>query len=163
MTRLIFLVALIAVVACTPSTKRERSGDIEADSTARLPDIDIIATSGDTVKLSNLEGPLVLILFTPDCDHCQREATDISNHIDLFKDYKLYFVSAQTSAVMNEFAKKYNLLDKSDVVFAQGPILPVIKILRPTSMPTILIYDDEGVLVKRFDGETKVEDIKEFL
>jgi hypothetical protein len=162
--RLIFFVALIGLAACTQSTKKENSGNRNsADSTLMLPPIDIITTGGDSVRISALKGPLVLILFTPDCDHCQREAADISNHFKLFEDYTLYFVAAQGGEVLQEFAVKYHLANKSNVVFAQGPIVPVIKIFKPTSMPTILIYNEDGVLAKRFDGETKVEDIEKFL
>ncbi|HWA32590.1 MAG TPA: redoxin domain-containing protein [Cyclobacteriaceae bacterium] len=165
MIRLILVVTVLAFVACTPSSKREDSGKAHAqvDSTKTLPKISVVTAEGDSVNLSTLNGPLMLILFTPDCDHCQREAKDISNHFKIFEDYTLYFVAAQTSDVLKEFAIKYNLTDKSNVVFAQGPIVPVMKLLRPTSMPTILIYNADGELVKRFDGETRVEDIEEYL
>jgi peroxiredoxin len=164
MMRLILFAALIAVAACTPSTKKENSGKaLAVDSTRILPRINIITVGGDSVNISTLKGPLILILFTPDCDHCQREAADISNNSKVFEGYTLYFVAAQTEDILQEFALKYNLSDKSNVVFAQGPIVPVIKTWKPTSMPTILIYNEDGLLVKRFDGETKVEEIKEFL
>ncbi len=150
----IFFSVILALASCGGSTKKNIEGS------EGLPAIDIVTSAGDSIKVDHLDGRLILVLYNPDCDHCQRQATDISNHFDLFEGYKLYFVSAEQRG---DFAEKYNLNNRSNVIFAQGAIVPVVKTLKPTSMPTILIYDDDGVLVKRFDGETKVADMAEFL
>jgi peroxiredoxin len=156
---------LVVITSCTQSMKNNDAGKttVSNEIRERLPAIDIVTASGDSIEFSALTGRLILILFTPDCDHCQREAADISSHFELFEDYRLYFVAAQTNEVLNEFAVKYNLSDKPNVIFSQGPIVPVVKILKPTSMPTIFIYDENGLLVKRFDGETDVKTIADFL
>jgi thiol-disulfide isomerase/thioredoxin len=161
--RIALATILLAITACTQLSKKDNGETTALEKKEGLPAIDIVTTSGDSVKVNALEGRVILILFTPDCDHCQREAADISNHLDLFDGYKLYFVAAHTNDVLNDFAVKYNLSNKPNVVFSQGPIVPVVTLIKPTSMPTILIYGDDGSLVKRFDGETNVERIAEFL
>jgi thioredoxin-related protein len=161
--RYIFFLACVAAFASCKKPVETRTAETSDSLKERLPLIDVFVTTGDTVRMNALQGRNVLIFFTPDCDHCQREAADIHNHLDLFKDYTLYFVASQSLEVVRDFAVKYGIDNKPNIVLARAEIIPVVTQLKPTSMPTILIYDERGFLVKRFDGETKVEDIAEFL
>jgi peroxiredoxin len=161
-----FILLAVALVlgSCKPQPgPKDAPADSMQASKARLPAIDIVTVDGDSIKLSAVKGQSVIILFTPDCDHCEREADDIGKHLDLFKDYTLYFVASQNADIIKGFAVKHGINDKPNIVFAQAAIVPVVTLLEPTSMPTIFIYDSKGMLVKRFDGETDVEDIAAFL
>lgn len=160
---------LIAWVIVAASCKRHTTTETlaVADSVKvereHAPEINLFAIGGDTLRLGAIHERTILILFAPDCDHCQREATEISKHQELFKDYKLYFVAADQPPVIKGFSEKYGLSNWPNATFARGDIAPVMTAFKPTTMPAILIYDDHGFLVKRFDGETPVLNIVEFL
>jgi peroxiredoxin len=104
-----------------------------------------------------------LIFFGATCDHCQREATQIHDHLAGFERYTLYFISMDPFPVMDQFAADYGVNHQSNIRFLQADGATVATALGYIKTPTIIVYDAQRKLIKRFDGETKVEDILEVL
>ena len=59
-----------------------------------LPLLSINGIEGTVVYLPDVSENCVLIFFSPDCDHCQNEAKEISGRKQVFKNYQVYFISA---------------------------------------------------------------------
>ncbi len=112
---------------------------------------------------NQLSGKTILIFYNPDCDHCQREAEEIHLRLDEFKAYTLYFIAASPDENVMQFATKYDLLGKDNVLFASAEVQEVVREMGPMDTPCLLIYSEERQLIKKFDGETPVEDIIKFL
>ena len=108
---------------------------------------------------NELPGKTILIFYNPDCDHCQREAEEIRFRLDDFKNYTLYFIAASPDENVRLFAEKYDLLGKGNVLFAKAEVPDVIREMGPMSSPSLYIYSDKKQLIKKFDGETAVEEI----
>ena len=101
----------------------------------------------------------ILILFSPDCEHCQHETELILKNINSFE--KAHFVMTTTLPFekMKEFYDKYKLKDYPSITmgrdtrhFFGGYFSPAIH-----SVPFIAIYDENYVLRKVFDGAQKME------
>lgn len=161
----LLIAGIIVATSCKRQIPTEKLAVADSVKVERehAPSINFYTIGGDTLRLDAIKERTILILFTPDCDHCQREADEISKHPELFRDYKLYFVAADQPPVIKGFSEKHGLANWSNAVFARGDIAPVMTAFKPISMPAIFIYDDQGFLVKRFDGETPVSNIVEFL
>lgn len=112
---------------------------------------------------NELTGNAILIFYSPDCDHCQREAEDIKEHINAFRNYSVYFISASLPEDAKRFADTYGFSSQTNMQFAIATYDDVIKIMGPMPTPTMYIYSKDKKLVKRFEGETDVEDIIPFL
>ena len=110
MNKLIILVAVLILTNCAKTEKQvaEPKKELQTPSTSNIqseiPDLWISLEDGRRQSASTLKGKIVIFLFQPDCDHCQREAADIARHISHFKDYQLYFVS---SAPLKEVLKSF--------------------------------------------------------
>src|SRR6185369_7753664 len=105
----------------------------------------------------------ILIFFGPDCDHCQRQAESIRKQLDVFKNYALYFIASSPDAEIIRFAETYQLQGYTNIFFARAEIAEVIDRMGPMSVPGIFIYSADRQLVKKFDGETAVNEIAKFL
>lgn len=141
----------------TPEATAETSQEIND-----LPSLNIVLTNGDAVSLREATRKVVLIFFNPDCDHCQREAEQIKNRKQLFANHMVYFISTESPESLIAFSKKYDLTDKN-FVFAQADAAAVFESVgNLPSVPAIFIYNNKK-LMKRFDGETSLDVIQEFL
>jgi peroxiredoxin len=159
--------SLILFCSCQPKTetaaaaadtvKVKEPGAAGVKSVNELPQITLIEESGTRFSATTLPANSILIFFSSDCDHCQREATDVEKNIDGFKNYSLYFISMNQFSQMKKFAETYKLADKSNVKFLQADGATVFKAMGSIETPTICVYGKDKQLTKRFDGETKAD------
>jgi peroxiredoxin len=120
-------------------------------------------TDGGQVDAHELDDKMVLVLFQPDCDHCQMEAKQIKNRLEAFKDYELYFISSHPMALIQEFAKDYQLVNIPNVHFGYTSVQSVWNNYGGISAPSIYIYSKEGRLVESFEGQVDVEVVIKYL
>jgi peroxiredoxin len=127
-----------------------------------LPFLTITKLDGSNISLYEVTGNAVLIFFRPDCDHCQNEGQQIGERKQVLRDYQVYFIAADSMKNIAKFASDYDLLE-NNFHFGQADNYQVYKTVgNMPSIPAIFIYHDKK-LVKRFDGETKLEEIMKFL
>jgi peroxiredoxin len=124
-----------------------------------LPDMPLVRSDGTQFTARSLSGKVMLVFFLPDCDHCQREARQISNNLSYFKNYSLYFVSTAPLPEQERFAREYNLTGQPNVSFAQASPEDLYKHFGVFPTPTVYLYREGGQLVKIFRDETPVEQI----
>ena len=129
----------------------------------RLPDLPLTTTEGTQTNAQALEGKVILILFQPDCDHCQREAEAIREHLDAFKEYTLCFVTYAEMADIKQFAQDYELDGQENILFTFSEIQPILDNFGSIPTPSLYIYSDQQQLVKAFEGEAEIEEVLEYL
>lgn len=155
--RLLLLIwCCILCLGCSKPTPQAENKTPETPSINDLPRMTVTASDQSAVNLRELKGKTMLILFQPDCDHCQREAQEIRKHLDQFNEYSLYFISAGQMEAIEEFGRTYDLLGHSNVKFAATTVENVLSNFGPISAPSIYIYADQK-LVKKFNGEVGID------
>ncbi|MBD0257470.1 MAG: redoxin domain-containing protein [Cytophagales bacterium] len=140
-----------SVPAAAPPTPAAAKND--------LPELPLLRSDGTRTTARNLTGKVILVFYLPDCNHCQREARQISNNLNYFKDYSLHFVSTAPLPEQERFGKEYNLAGQPNVSFAQTTPEELYKHYGLFPTPTVYIYQEGGRLVKIFRDETPVEQI----
>ena len=115
------------------------------------------------VSARDLSGNTILIFFRPECDNCQREAAAISEHIEAFRDYQLYFVGTDGHEASRKFAHDYALVGNENVHFVQTDVNQILDNLGPIQTPSMYIYSGTKKLVRHLDGETPIEEILRYL
>ena len=128
-----------------------------------LPNMTIWFLDGSQTNAKKLEGKTILIFYFPDCDHCQREATQIQKNIDRFKDHTLYFITVAPKPEAEKFAKDYKLNDVQNVKFGFVTANDVITNLGNIDTPALYIYSQEHKLVKEFIGENDINLILKYV
>jgi cytochrome oxidase Cu insertion factor (SCO1/SenC/PrrC family) len=154
----------LSVMGCAskPEAQKEAKGATQPELND-LPEVVLIEPSGKQFSARSLPGNTILIFFGASCDHCQREATQIHNNIQRFEHYTLYFISMDPFPVINQFAKDYGIANQPNIRFMRADGASVSNSLGYLQTPTILIYAPNRKLIKRFDGETKMEEIVKVL
>lgn len=157
----ITLVTLTIIVArCTGSSGTDSAN--KASVVNDLPFLNVMKTSGEPISLREAPSKSILIFFNPDCDHCQREAQQISAQKSLFKNYSVYFISIDPMDKIQQFALDYKLTDRN-FFFAQADSYEVYKTVGPLpTVPAIFIYANRQ-FVKKLEGEVKLEEVMKYL
>src|SRR5882762_5349640 len=96
MRRVYLTVVIIVVVSglffnALPLEKNQRP--ITAPGTNEYPKMNLIFPDGSTRSARDLPIKSILVFYFPDCDHCQREAAEMSKHLKAFKNYHVWFIS----------------------------------------------------------------------
>jgi hypothetical protein len=71
-----------------------------------LPPLKLLLTDSSTYFTKNdfkKKEDVLLMLFSPDCDHCQHETEEIIKHIDKFKNVQIVMATVMPFAAMKSF------------------------------------------------------------
>jgi peroxiredoxin len=153
-----FVFTLIFFGCVGPSSKTHEPEQAVVPNRNDLPKMLVTTLDQSEVNLHEVKGKTILILFQPDCDHCQREAEEIREHLDAFSGYTLYFISADSVAAIEKFGKQHDLLGHSNIYFAGTTVENVIRNFGSIPAPSIYIYSDQ-MLVQKFNGEVPIQSI----
>lgn len=150
---------LLTTLACT---SREKQPDLQKqtaeDQVNDLPDFTLTMEDGSRLPVKALKGNVILILFQPDCDHCQREAQDIKEFLKKFEKYTLYFIAAAPMTEIKAFASTYGLTNQANIRFGATDVPTVIKSFGSIPAPSVFIYNG-GKQKAAFKGETEIGQI----
>lgn len=127
------------------------------------PNMNLIMDNGSVKNAKELSGKSILIIYFPDCDHCQREATAISSHGKSFEKYSVWFISTASFTNIQQFAKDYKLAGFANFHFVRTETKDILSSFGSISTPSVYIYSYDKQLVKAFNGETKIEEIIKYL
>ena len=103
--------------------------------------------------------PVVVMLFSPDCEHCQHEAEQIVTNKDLLKDIQIVMVTGAPMYRIKEFGSNYGLSSLPNVVLAKDPHFFLFSFYAVRYLPFIAVYDKEGNLITAKGGTMKPQDI----
>lgn len=148
---------LMTLVACQHAEKKREIKSATNVKQNDLPAMQLMTTSGQPVFTKALAGKIILILFQPECDHCQREAEQIQHNLGAFVNYQLYFISDVSEAELLRFANEYNLNTHVNIHFARTTADEILSNFGPLETPALFIYSAEGKLENKFIGETDIQ------
>jgi thiol-disulfide isomerase/thioredoxin len=123
----------------------------------KLPAFSI--TSIDGKEITNKQMPkypfTCIIIFSPDCPHCEKEAGDINKYADKFKNVLFIWDSYRDMESIKKFAVKYNLVGKPNVIIGRDPNFTLPTFYRPRMTPFMALYQ-KGVLIKVYEEGANV-------
>jgi peroxiredoxin len=156
---ILFFVTITLAPACEKKPSPSEAVQTPAPPTEEddLPAMQALLTTGALFDFKEADRPMLIILFQPGCDDCQIEAKEISERIDAFSAYKLYFMSSHPIDELKKFALDYGFADKRNVVFGQVSVDAVIQNFGQVHTPSVFIYDAHGKITKTFNGKTDVD------
>ena len=163
MNKFFFVPFAVFLVFFACQTKKETQAHaVEPNETNDLPQMTLTFKGHSPISTKSLEGKVVLIFFQPDCDHCQREAKEISEHLESFSRHKVYFITTENFNLIDEFANDYGLSDKTNIHFSKTTLTEILNTVGQISAPSMFIYEDKK-LIKHLDGETPITEILKYL
>jgi thioredoxin-related protein len=102
---------------------------------------------------------VMIMIFSPDCDHCQHEVKEILEKIELFKDAQILLVSHLDYHYIKTFYEEYNVASYPGITIGWDPSYFLGTFYNTRFLPAIFLYNKKGKFLKAFDGSVPVEKI----
>lgn len=118
-----------------------------------MPDSASYFTKNDLSKKS----AVMLMLFNPQCDHCQHKTEEIIKNIDRFKNIQIVMATSMPFKTMKEFMEKYKLAAYKNITVAQDThyFLPSYYMIK--NLPFLAFYNKKKELISVFEGAMPIE------
>ncbi|NML20973.1 redoxin domain-containing protein [Pseudoflavitalea sp. G-6-1-2] len=107
--------------------------------------------------------PLILMFFSPTCDHCQHQIEEMVKNMDKLSQYQIVLASYSPKEEMEDFYKDYKLANYSNIKMGRDIkyLLPPFYDIR--NLPYLALYNKKGDLITTFEGNVKVAKLLEAL
>ena len=162
-TRILLFLSIFLVVAAVA----QKEVDYKKKG-APLPPFKLELTKKDEVVTNaHLKAgkPVMMMIFSPECDHCEHMIDSLKGISDMFKTTQLVLVAeARNKEHMKKFTAKTGIsglplfqnigVDKSNLIYY---------VYTQKILPQINFYDSKFKLVKTFDGNYPLDSVKMFI
>ena len=91
--------------------------------------------------------PVFVIVFSPECSHCQHDTEELIARKDELKDVQIVMITMHPLWMMNEFIEKYKLKELDNVVVGRDLYYIMPSFFDMHNLPFIALYDKNGDLV----------------
>lgn len=120
-----------------------------------LPDSSSYFTKADLDK----KKPVMLMLFSPQCEHCQHKTQELVDNIDKFKDIQIVMSTSMPFDSMVNFREKYKLAQFKNIVVAQDVNYFLFSFYMLHNLPFLAFYDKKKMLISVFEGGLPMDKI----
>ena len=126
-----------------------------------IPGLQLFLSDSTKYTKENLprKKQVLLMLYSPDCDHCQHEAEQIVARKEELRDTHIIMATTFPIARMNEFAEKYGLNKMENVVMAKDPYYVLLSFYAIRNFPYLALYDKKGSLIQTFEGSVGIDKV----
>lgn len=131
-----------------------------------LPQFSILLTDSATWYTKNdlpKRKKTMIMLFSPDCDHCKHETELIKKNISRFRGIQIVMVTPMPFHKMREFYEHFELQQYKNITVGRDPKFFFSNYFKVHYLPFLAIYDKNYKLLKTFEGSTKWEDLVKYL
>lgn len=107
--------------------------------------------------------PVLIMAFSPDCEHCQHETEQLLAHMDLFKKVQIVMITPIDYKYILEFYNKYGIANYPNITMGRDGSWTIGSFYNIHNFPALFLYNKKGKFVKAFDGSVPVEKIADAL
>ncbi len=100
--------------------------------------------------------PFMLMFFSPDCEHCQRETKELLAYKEELKGIQILMVSIASYREIKDFYETFQLSSMPNARLGQDVNLKLGSIYKLRTYPSVFVYDNNGNLAKAFVGNIGV-------
>ena len=160
-TRLLFF--LFCIISISAHTQTQTDPPYKRFPT--IPPLKLLLTDSSTVftdKDLKKNKPVFLILFSPECEHCQKETEDLIAKIDSFKNIQIVMATFMTVDKIRPFYNDYKLDRFPNIIVGYDMQHALATYYRISYTPFLAFYDKKGNLIDGFQGALPLTKVLEY-
>lgn len=100
--------------------------------------------------------PVVVVYFSPDCDHCREETRRITDSMKLLKKVQFVFASYAPFAQVKKFYEEFQLAKYKNLVFGRDEQFFFPRFYDVKYTPFVAVYGKDWKLLRVFEGGSTV-------
>ena len=127
-----------------------------------IPPFKILLTNGKTFYAKDLphQKPVVIIYFSPDCEHCQTLMNAFFNKINNFKGAEIIMITFNPLNEVVKFEKNYHTYKYPNImVGTEVPAFFLQLYYNLVNTPFTALYDKKGQYIYSYRKETPIDDL----
>lgn len=105
--------------------------------------------------------PVLIMVFSPDCDHCQQQMQDLLIDIQAFRDVQIVLATPEPFDKMKAFHQKFNLSKYPNIRLGRDTKYVLPPFYRMRNLPFLALYNKKWSLITAYDGNAKTADLIE--
>ncbi|MBW6502584.1 MAG: redoxin domain-containing protein [Bacteroidales bacterium] len=130
----------------------------------RLPDFSFLTLDGAEFRSEDIErGPLLIVRFHPDCEHCHYEISELIRNQSDLSDGMILLISYAPADSIRKFLSLFSGFGSGKIIPLADPSFAFGEIFGTDVVPSNFIYDRDLNLVKVLYGEVKSETIIRYM
>jgi len=159
-TPLLFLIFNLIFLNCFSQTEPEPP----YKRFPTIPPLKLLLTDSATIfteKDLKKNQQVFVILFNPECEHCQKETEELIDNIDEFKKIQIVMSTTLPFDKMKIFYEKNELGRFKNITVGQDKYYLLPTFFRISNLPFLAFYDKKGKLIDVFEGALPVKKVIE--
>jgi thiol-disulfide isomerase/thioredoxin len=105
--------------------------------------------------------PVMIMLFSPDCEHCQQQMKIIQANKKQLAELQIVMATYQPMEKMQRFYKDYKIAEFPNIYMGRDMFYFFGPFYMAKSIPFLAIYDKEHKLARVYEGGAKIDKILE--
>ncbi|HVZ56631.1 MAG TPA: hypothetical protein VG870_08240 [Chitinophagaceae bacterium] len=103
--------------------------------------------------------PVMIVVFNPECEHCQHETEELIKHIDEFRQIQIVMATPQSFGQMKSFYVRYGLDRFKNIAVGQDERFVLPSFFMIHNLPYLAFYDKKQDLISTHEGTMPVSEI----
>ncbi|MGI8581725.1 MAG: TlpA family protein disulfide reductase [Chitinophagaceae bacterium] len=127
-----------------------------------IPSFKMLLTNGKTLAAKNLTHtkPVVIIYFSPDCEHCQILMNALFTKIDNFKSAEIIMATFRPLKEVASFEKSYQTYKYPNIIVGtEVPVFFFKVYYNLLNTPFTILFDKRGEYIYSYRKETPIDDL----
>jgi len=162
MKKLFVFGSLISITFTSFGQTNTAANDTFAYTRQGLPGFTVYKAP-DSTAFSNTDvkkkRPILLMLFSPECGHCQHVASEILKNMDSFKKAQILMITWLPYRDLAKFYSDYKLAKYSQITPGWDGKFFFVPYYHVSTFPKLIAYNKNGKFVGAFEGNIKIEDV----
>ncbi|MFC4262280.1 TlpA family protein disulfide reductase [Ferruginibacter yonginensis] len=159
MTRILFFIAII----CSASiVKAQTPAEPAYKRITTIPPFKLMVAPDSTAftkEALQKKKATIIMVFSPECDHCLHATEDMLAHFDAFKKVQIVMSTPLAYSYVQKFYKDYQLAKYPNITVGVDVPYFLGTFFEVQSYPAIFLYDKKGQFKAAFNSDAKFEDI----
>lgn len=123
-----------------------------------VPPISLLQADSSLLTKAQLKkDPVIIMFFSPSCDHCQHQIKDMLKRIEEFKRTQFVLATYQPFEEMVSFIKEYELPKYPNIKVGRDTKFTLPPFYHIQSLPYLALYNKKGDLVNTWQGNVAVD------
>jgi thioredoxin-related protein len=102
---------------------------------------------------------VLVMMFDPECSHCQHSAEEMYQHKDELKDIQIVLATIAPIYQMNSFMQKYKLAEMKNIVAGKDIYFLLPPFFSMKSFPFLAMYNKKGDLIEGREGSFPIDKV----
>jgi len=128
----------------------------------RLPHFTLQLTDGSSIlRRDDLDSsrPVLIMLFSPNCDHCHRQTTEITRRMADLGDLQIVLCTYEALDMIKSFQETFRLKEFPAIRVGRDAGFFFVPFFAARNVPLLALYDRRQQLLEVFRGTVPVDKI----